>query len=129
MTPQPAAARSSRGQALPAAERGATVIPDKVVARIAGRAAQEALAALMDTPAARAGPAAPRASVSVGGGAARLRLNLHFPYPMDLVAAARHVQHYVSERVAGLTGIRVTEVTVSIEHLSPADDLEHRRVQ
>ncbi|MFE5491784.1 Asp23/Gls24 family envelope stress response protein [Streptomyces virginiae] len=130
MTSQSAAdpAGSSR-PALPAAERGATVIPDKVVARIAARAAQEALAVLTDTCAASAALSAPRASVTAGGGAARLRLTLDVPYPLDLAGASRHVQHHVRERVTRLTGMHVTEVTLAIEHLAGADGGEHRRVR
>ncbi|MEU3726054.1 Asp23/Gls24 family envelope stress response protein, partial [Streptomyces sp. NPDC031705] len=42
---EPAGTAPADRPAVPAAERGATVIPDKVVARIAVRAAREALAA------------------------------------------------------------------------------------
>ncbi|WP_030722689.1 hypothetical protein [Streptomyces sp. NRRL F-2580] len=133
MTSQPAAASPGGAAAtrpvLPAAERGATVIPDKVVARIAARAAREALAAHADTSAAHAKLAAPHASVTAGSGTARLGLTLDLPYPIDLAGASRQVQHYVSERVAHLTGMRVTEVTLAIEHLVPANGLEDRRVQ
>ncbi|MFD8411088.1 Asp23/Gls24 family envelope stress response protein [Streptomyces sp. NPDC059650] len=128
--PHPAAACPTR-QVLPAAERGATMIPEKVIARIAVRAAQEALGALTDTSTstALAGLAAPRASVTVGSGAARLALTLGLPYPADLAGASRHVQHYVSERVSHLTGMRVTEVTLAIEQLALAGGSQHRRVQ
>ncbi|MFJ8659709.1 hypothetical protein [Streptomyces sp. NPDC093795] len=51
------------------------------------------------------------------------------PYPTDLATASRQVQHYISERVARLTGMRVTEVTLAIEHLVSADGQERRRVQ
>ncbi|MFI8278118.1 Asp23/Gls24 family envelope stress response protein [Streptomyces sp. NPDC085929] len=134
MTPQPAAALHGDAAAptrpvLPAAERGATVIPDKVVARIAAHAAKEALATHPDTSAAHSKLAGPRASVTVGSGAARLGLTLDLPYPVDLAGVSRQLQHHVSERVAHLTGMRVTEVTLAIEHLIPADGLEHRRVQ
>ncbi|KJY44824.1 hypothetical protein VR46_18240 [Streptomyces sp. NRRL S-444] len=110
---------------LQAAERGATVISDKAVARIAARAAKEAVA----TSVAHAKLAAPRASVTVGSGAVRLGLTLDLPYPADLAGVSRQLQQYVSERVAHLTGMRVTEVTLAIEHLIPADGLEDRRVQ
>ncbi|MET9570806.1 Asp23/Gls24 family envelope stress response protein [Streptomyces virginiae] len=105
--------------ALPAAERGATVVRDKVVARIAVRAAREALAARDDTSPARTELAAPRASVTVGGGTARLGLSLDLPYPLDLADVSRRLQQYVSDRVSQLTGIKVTEVTLAIEHLVP----------
>ncbi|MFJ1869554.1 Asp23/Gls24 family envelope stress response protein [Streptomyces sp. NPDC088097] len=134
MTTQPDAAppgAPAAGQTavLSPAERGATVIPEKVVARIAARAAKEALATHTGTSAARAKPAAAHASATIGGGSARLRLTVDFPYPTDLAAASQHVQHYVSERVAHLTGMRVTEVTLAIEHLVSADGRERGRVQ
>ncbi|MET9638202.1 Asp23/Gls24 family envelope stress response protein [Streptomyces virginiae] len=115
----PGSAAGSAPPTLPAAERGATVVRDKVVARIAVRAAREALAAQDDTSPARTGLAAPRASVTVGGGTARLGLSLDLPYPIDLADASRRLQQYVSARVSQLTGIKVTEVTLAIEHLVP----------
>ncbi|MFJ3205703.1 hypothetical protein [Streptomyces sp. NPDC086989] len=105
------------------------MIPDKVVARIAARAAQEALATQVDTSAFHAKLAAPHASVTAGSGTARLGLTLEMPYPTDLATASRRVQQYVAERVAHLTGMRITEVTLAIERLVPAPGLEHRRVE
>ncbi|MFI6149717.1 hypothetical protein [Streptomyces sp. NPDC051109] len=105
------------------------MIPEKVVARIAARAAKEAVASHSDTSAALAELAAPRASAAVDSGTARLGLTLDLPYPTDLADASRQVQRYVSERVAHLTGMRITEVTLAIEHLVPAVGMEHRRVQ
>ncbi|MGW5852042.1 Asp23/Gls24 family envelope stress response protein [Streptomyces sp. NPDC055254] len=105
------------------------MIPEKVVARIAARAAKEALAEHSGTPAPYVKPAAAHASASIGSGSARLGLTVDLPYPTDLAAVSRQVQHYVSERVAHLTGMRVTEVSLAIEHLVPAGGLEHRRVQ
>ncbi|MFD3325544.1 Asp23/Gls24 family envelope stress response protein [Streptomyces sp. NPDC058701] len=118
-----------RAAVLPPAERGATVIPDKVVARIAARAAKEALAEHADTAAGRMKLAAPQASATVGSGSARLGLTVDLPYPTDLAATSRQVQDYVSERVAHLTGMRVTEVTLAIDRLVSADGPGHRRVQ
>ncbi|MFD3547089.1 hypothetical protein ACFWUW_16025 [Streptomyces sp. NPDC058655] len=105
------------------------MIPERVVARIAARAAKEALAKHTDTSAAHVKLAAPHASATVGSGSARLELTVDLPYPTDLATASRQVQNYVSERVAHLTGMRVTEVTLAIEHLVPADGLERGRVQ
>ncbi|MFE5520937.1 hypothetical protein ACFQ9Q_24900 [Streptomyces virginiae] len=99
------------------------------MARIAARAAKEALAENTDTAAVPARPATPRASATVAGDTTRLGLEMELPYPVDLVLASRHVQDYVSERVAQLTGMRVTEVTLAIDRLVPADGLERRRVQ
>ncbi|MEU2181165.1 hypothetical protein [Streptomyces thermolilacinus] len=105
------------------------MIPEKVVARIAARAAKEALAAHTGTSAAHAKPAAPHASATIDSGSARLRLAVDLPYPADLATAAQQMQHYISERVAHLTGMRVTEVTLAVEHLVSAEGREHRRVQ
>jgi uncharacterized alkaline shock family protein YloU len=129
VTTQPGEAGAAARALVPAAERGATVIPDKVVARIAARAAREVLAGQMGVPPARLALAAPRSSVVVSSGSARLGLSLDLPYPIDIAGASREVQHYVGERVAQLTGIRVTEVTLAIQHLVPSGSLEHRRVQ
>ncbi|WP_411103030.1 Asp23/Gls24 family envelope stress response protein [Streptomyces sp. cmx-4-9] len=132
MSTQPAAppedaVESGGPAAIPAAERGATVIPDKVVARIAVRAAREAMAGLADSAAGRS--AAPRVSVTTGDGAARLGLSIDLPYPSDLTGSALHVQEYVGARVSELTGMRVSEVTLVIEHLLPFRGMDDRRVQ
>ncbi|MFD7260104.1 hypothetical protein [Streptomyces sp. NPDC059874] len=99
------------------------------MSRIAVRAAQEALTKHARSPSGHVKLAAPRATVSVHSGSARLGLTLDLPYPIDLAGASRQVQNYVSERVTHLTGIRITEVTLSIEHLVPYGGLEHQRVQ
>ncbi|MEU2391427.1 hypothetical protein [Streptomyces sp. NPDC007369] len=104
------------------------MIPDRVVARIAVRAAREALAEHAATSPPRVELAAPHASAAVRSGTARLGLTLDLPYPIDLAAASRHVQEYVSRRVAHLTGMRITEVTLAIEHLVPSGGPEHGRV-
>ncbi|GHH59539.1 hypothetical protein GCM10018781_02910 [Kitasatospora indigofera] len=108
MTPQPVTPR----------ERGATVIPDRVVARIAARAGREALSARPNRPA-RAAPPAPDASAHVHGSSARIRLAVELPYPTDLAAAARELQRQVAQRVGRLTGLEVTEVALAIRRLLP----------
>ncbi|MFI6449765.1 hypothetical protein [Kitasatospora sp. NPDC050543] len=108
MTPQPVTAR----------ERGATVIPDRVVARIAARAGREALVAQPYRPA-RTTPRTPDASAQVHGGSARIRLVIELPYPIDLAAATRELQRQVTQRVGRLTGLEVTEVALAIRRLIP----------
>ncbi|MFD7629538.1 Asp23/Gls24 family envelope stress response protein [Streptomyces sp. NPDC059851] len=100
-----------------------------MVARIAVRAAREALAEHAATSPRQAELAPPRASATVGGGTARLGLTMDLPYPTNLAGASRAVQDHVSRRVSQLTGLRITEVTLAIEHLVLSDGLEHRRVQ
>lgn len=108
MTAQPVTAR----------ERGATVIPDRVVAKIAARAGREALAAQPHRRA-RPAPPTPDASAYVHGGFARIRLAVELPYPIDLAAAARELQRQVTRRVGRLTGLEVTEVALAIRRLLP----------
>lgn len=113
----------------PPAERGATIIPDKVVGRIAaeaGRVAQRHRAAI---PPDRGPGAAPSASVASHAGAVRLRLAVDLPYPTDLARVCEQIQHDVADRVAQLTGMRVDEVTLTIRRLVTAPDPGRRRVR
>jgi hypothetical protein len=112
-----------------AADRGTTRIHDHAVARLAARAAREALAPY-------AGPGhglyAPRARIATNGAAVAVALQIRLPYPADLSAISTQVQDDVARRVAELTGCQVLEVSIDIEHLaadptstvhSPAVDL------
>ncbi|MFB7664742.1 hypothetical protein ACFC1R_12455 [Kitasatospora sp. NPDC056138] len=110
--PGPAAGRRAP------AERGALRIADRVLARIAARAARDTLAVAW---AGRAGRATttPRVSVTAIGRARRLTLGLDLPYPADLAALALLVRAKVAEQVAALTGVRLAEVAVVVERLVP----------
>lgn len=127
-------ASGSPGQAErlpPPAERGATFIPDRVVARIATRVARTALARRAAPPRGGRGDvvAPPDASAATRGGTTRLHLALDLPYPTDVPGVARDIQRDVAERVTELTGLPVTEVTVSIRRLVPRAGFERGRVQ
>ncbi|MFG2190929.1 hypothetical protein [Streptomyces sp. NPDC048639] len=110
-----------------AGERGDTSIADRVVAKIAARAAREAL---RDAPAVQWVPAGrpPHATVSLrrrpgqGGalppfGEARIRIALELGYPCDIGAQCGAVRRDVTERVRALAGMDVPEVSVSVERL------------
>ncbi|MEV6318830.1 Asp23/Gls24 family envelope stress response protein [Streptomyces sp. NPDC051776] len=116
------------GRLPPPAERGATMIPEKVVARIAARAAREALLRQPAPPPVRRVLAEPRSSVVVHRGAARLGLTVDLPYPIDIADASRRMQEHVAQRVAQLTDLRVTDVTLVIGRLVSAESQEGRRV-
>ncbi|PZG90160.1 Asp23/Gls24 family protein [Streptomyces sp. NTH33] len=122
-------ARAQAGGLPAPRERGATVIPDRVVARIAARVVrtvQERRAAL--PPEGRT--AAPTASAATRGGSVRLSLALDLPYPADLAGMSQRIQRDVAERVTALTGLEVGEVTVTIRRLVPHSGLGRgRRVQ
>jgi hypothetical protein len=113
----------------PPAERGATVIPDRVVARIAAQAARTAQSRRAAVPPDRDGPAAPAASAATGTGSVRLHLTMDLPYPADLPQVCERIQQDVAERVAQLTGLKVREVTLTVRRLLTAAGANRGRVR
>ncbi|WP_229909598.1 Asp23/Gls24 family envelope stress response protein [Streptomyces flavofungini] len=112
---------------VPPGERGATRIADRVVAKIAARAAREALPVLP----AEAAP--PHATVSVRPpavgsarsgeaphGSARVRVSVELDYPSDIGSQCGAVRRRVAERVKALAGMEVPEVAVQVERLHSA---------
>ncbi|MCX4578475.1 Asp23/Gls24 family envelope stress response protein [Streptomyces sp. NBC_01571] len=109
-------ANDARG-APPPAERGATVIPDRVVARIAARAAGTALHRITGPRQQLTDLAAPGARATTHDGTARLALSVDLPYPTDITATCRQLQHEVTEKVARLTGLDISEVMLTVRRL------------
>ncbi|MEU6826821.1 hypothetical protein ABZ921_39975 [Streptomyces atriruber] len=101
------------GQVAPR-ERGATRIADRVVAKIAARAAREAVS---EVP---ADGSPPRATVSVHRESARIRVSLELDYPCDIGGQCGAVRRHVAERVEALAGMDVPEVAVQVERLHSA---------
>ncbi|MGW1893111.1 hypothetical protein ACWCP6_23130 [Streptomyces sp. NPDC002004] len=99
------------GRTVPAAERGATRIADRVVAKIAARAAREALDTLPE------GGAPPHATVTVHRDTARVRVGVELDYPCDIGGQCGAVRRHVVERVGALAGMDVREVAVEVERL------------
>lgn len=100
---------------VPPRERGATRIADRVVAKIASQAAREAVGPLPRD----AEP--PYATVVVHhDDTARVRVHVELGYPGDIGGRCGQVRRRVVERVAGLTGMQVPEVTVQVERLHAA---------
>ncbi|WP_406403477.1 alkaline shock response membrane anchor protein AmaP [Streptomyces sp. NBC_00879] len=97
-----------------AAERGATAIADRVVAKIAAQAAREALDVVPE------GSTAPRATVTVHHDMARVRVSLELGYPSDIGGQCGAVRHRVAQRVKALAGMDVPEVAVLVERLHSA---------
>ncbi|MEU6402000.1 hypothetical protein [Streptomyces sp. NPDC046985] len=98
---------------VPPAERGATEVADRVVAKIAARAAREAVGLLPP------GAAAPDAAVVVRAGSAVVEVRLDLPFPGDVGAWCARVRRHVVERVGALVGMRVPEVVIRVERLLP----------
>ncbi|MGW8552959.1 hypothetical protein [Streptomyces tubercidicus] len=115
--------------AVPAGERGATRIADRVVAKIAARAAREALR--QESPHARTDA---HATVTVhqrddrqNFGEARVRIAVELGYPSDIGGQCRVVRRHVTERVTELANMTVPEVAVEVERLhSPLLDRTDR---
>jgi uncharacterized alkaline shock family protein YloU len=111
---------------VPAGERGATRIADRVVAKIAAQAAYEALS---DGPEAHTVPhgraSVPHAVVSVRAGSsrsgrpgqARIRIAVELGYPSDVGAQCGAVRRQVVLRVRELAGMEVPGVAVEVERL------------
>ncbi|MGV9453232.1 Asp23/Gls24 family envelope stress response protein [Streptomyces sp. NPDC003635] len=106
--------RAERAAVVPPAERGATRIADRVVAKIASQAAREALGPLPGA----ASP--PHAGVVVAHGTARVRVHLELDYPTDIGARCAAVRRHVAQRVGALVGMEVPEVAVQVERLHSA---------
>jgi hypothetical protein len=113
----------------PPAERGATVIPDKVVARIAAQAARTAQSRRAALPPDRSGSAAPSASAATHTGSVRVHPALDLPYPTDIDHVCARIQQDVAERVAQLTGLHVGEVALTIRRLVTAANANRGRVR
>lgn len=96
--------------------RGATLIADRAIRRIAQRAATEALAP--------GEVEAVDAAASVKGGRAYLSVSVALPYPTALEETGARVRRHVSERTSQLTGLPVAEARLRISrlvrHPSPA---------
>ncbi|MFE7777507.1 Asp23/Gls24 family envelope stress response protein [Streptomyces sp. NPDC057445] len=98
-------------QGIEAPERGATTIADRVVAKIAARAAREALGRVPE------GGSVPHATVTVHHDHARVRISLELDYPSDIGAQCGAVRRHVAQRVEALAGMEVPEVAVDVERL------------
>ncbi|MFZ3566595.1 DUF6286 domain-containing Asp23/Gls24 family envelope stress response protein [Streptomyces sp. BH097] len=94
-----------------AAERGTTVVSDRAVGKIAGRAAGEA------APAAGRGGTG---SASVRGRRADVGVKVAVPFPAPLPEAARTIQDHVTRRTSELTGLHIGTARVHVTGLLPA---------
>ncbi len=114
---------------VPAAERGATRITDRVIGKIASRAAREALDAVPEVSRAPRGLYRdPRATATVhrppdgdgSNGEARVRVAIELPYPCDIGARCGAVRRRVVSRVLELAGLSARQVTVEVARLHSA---------
>ncbi|WMX49048.1 Asp23/Gls24 family envelope stress response protein [Streptomyces roseicoloratus] len=104
-----------------ASARGATTVADRVVAKIAARAAREALDSVP-----RDGRG-PQASVVVHRDVARVSVSVELDYPADIGRQCGAVRGRVRHRVETLAGIEVHEVAVHVERLHSAHTAHDRK--
>ncbi|MFJ5798589.1 Asp23/Gls24 family envelope stress response protein [Streptomyces decoyicus] len=111
------------------ARRGATLIPETVVARIAVRAAREALIRHTGWPPARLGLGPAHSTAAVHEGSARLKVSLDLPYPVDIARTCGEIRRYIADRVSHLTGLRIDDLTVSVQRLVSGESLRRGRAE
>ena len=102
-------------------ERGSISLADRVLERIAARAATEALADQL--PQHGADPDridSPRAKALQGRHGVSIRVGLDLPYPLDIAAVTRAVHRRVTERVVQLAGSEDPKIALVVERLVPA---------
>ncbi|WJD98268.1 Asp23/Gls24 family envelope stress response protein [Streptomyces antimycoticus] len=100
-----------------------------MVARIAARAAHEALTRQGGEPPQRLGLSTPRTTATVNNGSVRLDVSLELPYPVDIARAGGEIRHYIAERVSHLTGLRIDGITVSVQRLVAGRNLRRGQVE
>ncbi|MGW1673796.1 Asp23/Gls24 family envelope stress response protein [Streptomyces sp. NPDC002324] len=127
---------------VPRGERGATIVTERVVAKIAARVAREALSRFTESaghvPPGRRTPHvstsvrrapertdAGRDADSAAGrqavlGEARLHITVEIGYPSDIGAQCAAVRREVTERIRAWAGMEVSDLAVSVEQLHSA---------
>ncbi|WP_283137215.1 Asp23/Gls24 family envelope stress response protein [Rhizohabitans arisaemae] len=104
----------------PLTGRGVTVVPGRVVAKIAAEAAGEVDRA-SGIQRGRVGSlwTGPKASAKVDGSIASVRLDLAIRYPEPVRQVTAEVRDHVQRRVHELTGLSVRHVDISVTRLEP----------
>ncbi|WP_371783398.1 Asp23/Gls24 family envelope stress response protein [Streptosporangium subroseum] len=106
-------------RAVPAERRGRTEIAERVVSRIAARAAGE-VARVRKV--GERGPLTFRggARATVDGELTALRLDVTVEYPAPLLHVADEVRQHVSERIHTLTGLAVGHIDIDVTNVVPS---------
>lgn len=104
--------------------RGQTIISDRVVARLAAKAAAEVEQAggaapqlIGVTVGRQTGGGMARVSARVQGRLAMIEMRLTLAYPAPVAALARQVRARVMEQVTSLTGLEVRHVDIEVARL------------
>lgn len=115
-----------------AAGRGRLILPQKVVAKIAGQAASEGAAVggssggVLGFGAHPDLDARPRVDVELSGTTAVIELDLVVRYPTSIRQASERARQRVMDRVHQLAGVQVTRVDITVVSLHTGSGPEHR---
>ncbi|MEV4187018.1 Asp23/Gls24 family envelope stress response protein [Streptosporangium canum] len=104
--------------AVPAERRGKTDIPERVVARIAARAARE-VARVREVR--ERGPLTfgGRTHATLDGDLTVLRLEVSVEYPAPLRQVTEAVRRHVADRVSVLTGLHIDHIDIDVTDVVP----------
>jgi uncharacterized alkaline shock family protein YloU len=128
-----------RGESPLQSERGATIISDTVVSSIAGMAAQEVEGVHMGGGASRTASGVlgsisgsesktSGVSVEVGRTETAIDLKMGIEYNKNILQTVEEVRRRVTDRVEGLTGIRVAELNATITDITFPEKEARRRL-
>ncbi|WP_341258475.1 Asp23/Gls24 family envelope stress response protein [Gordonia malaquae] len=117
---------------------GALVIADRVVEKIATRAAlnvdgvvrhQDTVGSLLGAAGDRLGIGAdlPRATVDSVGSARRLSLTVALTWPSEVTRLTREIRSRVADELEEYTGVRPVRVDVTVRHLVPRGEVSRRK--
>ncbi|WP_182347943.1 Asp23/Gls24 family envelope stress response protein [Tomitella gaofuii] len=103
-------------------ERGTLVVRDRVVARIACAEvlAVDGVVRSVEGLDRVRGRGLPRALAVIDGGDAAVAVRIATGWPVALPSLTESVQHRVAHRVEELTGLRVRQVDVTVERITPS---------
>ncbi|WP_411135849.1 hypothetical protein [Streptomyces sp. C10] len=62
-------------------------------------------------------------------GSARLKVSLDLPYPVDIARTCGEIRQYITDRVSHLTGLRIDDLTVSVQRLVSSESLRRGRAE
>ena len=120
-------------------ERGATTISDTVVSQLAGMAAQEVEGVHMGGGASRTAGGVlgsitgsesktSGVSVEVGRTEAAIDLKMGIEYNKNILQTVEEVRRRITDRVEGLTGLRIKELNATITDITFPEEEQRRRL-
>ncbi|MEV7012735.1 Asp23/Gls24 family envelope stress response protein [Streptosporangium sp. NPDC051022] len=119
-TAYPAGApQAPAGLAVPPERRGRTEIPERVVSRIAARAAGE-VARVREVRERRPLAFGGHTSATVDDGLTLLELEVTVDYPAPLLRMAEEIRRHVNDRVHTLTGLTVGQIDIDVTGVVPS---------